>query len=57
MKNKWENERKSVHDSWSVVAWLRSGYPGTILSGNAVVLSFLLEFIHEYDTFTLFLAQ
>lgn len=34
-----------------------SGYPGTIISGDAVVLSFLLEFIHKYDTFTLFLAQ
>lgn len=56
-KNKWEKQEKKCSQQSVCHNLLRSGYPGTILSGNAVVLSFLLEFIHEYDTFTLFLAQ
>lgn len=56
-KNKWGKQEKKCSQQSVCRNLLRSGYPGTILSGNAVVLSFLLEFIHEYDTFTLFLAQ
>lgn len=36
-------ERKSDYDSWVCCNLLRSGYPGTIQSGNAVVLYFFLN--------------
>lgn len=50
-------QEKSIQIIWSIITCLDQVITVPFVSRNAVILSFRLEFIRTYDTFTLFLAQ